>query len=409
MARLRRSCNARNARCRRQKVVVSSAYVLLSGGNSAATPPGVEVAFLAPGKISSRHVAKVLGLVAKKSDVQAEGTLLVLRDKTMSSKYTLVLALVALVAEDPEKLPALKELVLRSATEGQLPVEQWPQELQALVGPPDAEIHPELLAEAYVIARHGDGPDWDFMASLLGAYRLREGHSEVPPNHREVGLELGDWLAGQRVRAAEGQLGPERFQRLQDFGVCFTEQKLEWQRRYSQLMAFRNLQGDADVEELSRWIKDQRSKSRRKKLSQAQRRQLELLGIDMPGEPAASREELWAAKLAALKRFMEREGHADVPSKHMEDGIKLGAWIDSVRSSFKAGKLPAARAAQLQDLGLELKQRRAQFDSYLEALEQFVGREDHSHVPLCHVEGKLALGQWLESQRRCAFYGRMEE
>ncbi|CAJ1363294.1 unnamed protein product [Effrenium voratum] len=223
MARLRRSCNARNARCRRQKeipvfhsVVVSSAYVLLSGGNSAATPPGVEVAFLAPGKISSRHVAKVLGLVAKKSDVQAEGTLLVLRDKTMSSKYTLVLALVALVAEDPEKLPALKELVLRSATEGQLPVEQWPQELQALVGPPDAEIHPELLAEAYVIARHGDGPDWDFMASLLGAYRLRQGHSEVPPNHREVGLELGDWLAGQRVRAAEGQLGPERFQRLQE-------------------------------------------------------------------------------------------------------------------------------------------------------------------------------------------------
>lgn len=38
---------------------MSSAYVLLSGGNSAATPPGVEVAFLAPGKISSRHVAKV--------------------------------------------------------------------------------------------------------------------------------------------------------------------------------------------------------------------------------------------------------------------------------------------------------------------------------------------------------------
>ena len=36
-------------------------------------------------------------------------------------------SLEALVAEDPEKLPALKELVLRSATEGQLPVEQWPQ------------------------------------------------------------------------------------------------------------------------------------------------------------------------------------------------------------------------------------------------------------------------------------------
>ena len=32
----------------------------------------------------------------------------------------------------------------------------------------------------------------------------------------QVGLELGDWLAGQRVRAAEGQLGPERFQRLQE-------------------------------------------------------------------------------------------------------------------------------------------------------------------------------------------------
>lgn len=66
-------------------------------------------------------------------------------------------------------------------------------------------------------------PDWYFKADLLSAVKLREGHVDLPLNHMEVGVPLGNWLHKQVEEAQQGHLEAEKFDRLADLGVSFDE------------------------------------------------------------------------------------------------------------------------------------------------------------------------------------------
>ncbi|MFE4999260.1 Helicase associated domain protein [Streptomyces mirabilis] len=67
----------------------------------------------------------------------------------------------------------------------------------------------------------------------------------------------------------------------------------------------------------------------------------------------------WATHLAAARQFHAREGHLRVPRKHVEEmageggevtAVRLGGWLDNTRR--RAGRLPAARRAELDALGM---------------------------------------------------------
>jgi hypothetical protein len=62
----------------------------------------------------------------------------------------------------------------------------------------------------------------------------------------------------------------------------------------------------------------------------------------------------WAANMAAARQFYAREGHFQVPRKHVEevDGVphKLGMFADNARR--RADKLSAERRAELDALGM---------------------------------------------------------
>ena len=133
-----------------EPVVVSSVNVLLENRS---TPP-VEAAFVSPGKISSLHLGKMIGLVSKLSDQTSYdyGSVLVLRDKTRASEVTLALVLAALVGEDPLMINSLKQLVLLCvALDKDLPSNEWPSEIRDLVCD-DCTIPRHVLAEALQIA-----------------------------------------------------------------------------------------------------------------------------------------------------------------------------------------------------------------------------------------------------------------
>jgi len=42
---------------------------------------------------------------------------------------------------------------------------------------------------------------------------------------------------------------------------------------------------------------------------------------------------IWDQKFEALETFVKREGHARVPTDHVEDGVKLGSWVAEQRSN----------------------------------------------------------------------------
>ena len=118
-------------------------------------------------------------------------------------------------------------------------------------------------------------------------------------------------------------------------------------------------------------------------------------------------------RLAALRQFVDREGHAMVGAGTVEsfEGTdhKLGSWVSSQRTQFKKGLLSAERIASLETVpGWKWDAHEANFQMMLAVLRQFVEREGHSRVPKGHVESfegtdNNLLNSWVQ-HKRTAFH-----
>ncbi|MFB7669032.1 helicase associated domain-containing protein [Kitasatospora sp. NPDC056138] len=97
-------------------------------------------------------------------------------------------------------------------------------------------------------------------------------------------------------------------------------------------------------------------------LDQEQRDLLAALGIGEDVElaaaraaaaakPKVSRADRFGAGLAALKTFVEREGHVRVPRTHKEGGVSLGSWLNNRKA--RRAKLTLGQLAQLAEHGVE--------------------------------------------------------
>ncbi|MFE2839683.1 helicase associated domain-containing protein [Streptomyces mirabilis] len=83
-----------------------------------------------------------------------------------------------------------------------------------------------------------------------------------------------------------------------------------------------------------------------------------VLGLEPAGEAeqpsARTQADRWAGHLAAARQFHAREGHLNVPRKHVEDvggvPVKLGGFLDNTRR--RAAKLTLERHAELDALGM---------------------------------------------------------
>ena len=148
---------------------------------------------------------------------------------------------------------------------------------------------------------------------------------------------------------------------------------------------------------LGRWVGAQRGTYKRGKLPGGRRQALEALdGWTWDPQDAA-----WREGLDYARRFVVREGHARVPLRHVENGFRLGQWINSQRADYKRDELSAERREALEALdGWVWGQQDAAWQKGLRYGKRFVAREGHARVPAEHVEDGFELGSWVGWQRR---------
>lgn len=172
---------------------------------------------------------------------------------------------------------------------------------------------------------------------LLLRYIEREGNAHVSQSHLECGLKLGSWAHNQRMFYKRGELAAAVKTRL---------------------------------EALPGWSWDLRGAN-------------------------------WESGFAALASFIKREGNALVPRDHVEGEVNLGVWVGTQRSFYKSGVLEADRVARLAALpGWSWDTLQDSWDSAFKALTDFIEREGHARMPRTHVEGGIALGNWVLVQRQ---------
>ncbi|MEU3910404.1 Helicase associated domain protein [Streptomyces sp. NPDC029721] len=207
--------------------------------------------------------------------------------------------------------------------------------------------------------------------SVARAYYSVHGHLAAPREAAVDGYPLGTWLANRRREArmetgTPGALSTARRTALQDIDPYWCpEWDVAWQRRYVLLHRHVSEGGSPAVapghmtagEDIGVWCARQRAAW--DTLGPEQRRLLAALGMtpDTGCTPDAGRvaqNDKFRRNLSAAQAYAQREGHLNIPRKHVEslDGteIKLGIWVSNQRS--RKASLPPERIKALDSLGM---------------------------------------------------------
>ena len=199
---------------------------------------------------------------------------------------------------------------------------------------------------------------WEEMFNLLFQFKEREGHLDVPQNHKEDGKNLGKWISTQRYLQKQGVLDDYREKRLNDIGVSWDLTYLlgeRWEEMYDLLVQFNQREGHSNVprghvengESLGSWLDNQRGFHRKGVLEADREKKLNDIGVSWHYD-----NDRWEEMYNLLVQFREREGHANVPERHVEDGENLGKWLSKQRYYRKKGSLKADRREKLDGLGI---------------------------------------------------------
>jgi len=255
---------------------------------------------------------------------------------------------------------------------------------------------------------------WEEGFAHLMRFVKREGHALVPQTHIEDGFKLGSWVTRQRTSYKRGKEYPERQRRLDELeGWVWDTLATRWEEGFAHLMRFVKREGHAlvptghlqDGFRLGQWVGVQRTVYSKGGLDPKRQRRLEALKGWAWDRLTAQ----WEEGFAHLVQFVDREGHALVPSDHIEDEFRLGGWVVRQRTARKAGRLEKERQRRLDELsGWAWDRLTAQWEEGFATLKRFVQREGHAIVAVGHVEGQFRLGGWVRKQRMAWKSGKVQ-
>ena len=256
---------------------------------------------------------------------------------------------------------------------------------------------------------------WEDGFRMLEEFVAERGDARVPTTYvAPSGYKLGDWVDRQRGMYLEQRLDPSRAVRLSELpGWSWDRKKiarrnaLVWDDAFSLLVAYVSREGNALVPRryemadgycLGAWVHAQRKL--REGLPAERRSMLEAL----PGWSWAvqdAREAIRERGLRELQGFVNREGHAKVPTDYVtSDGFRLGGWVQKQRSMVD--RLPIGHRAQLEglpDWTWDVLSDRWE-DGFSHLLD-FARSMGHANVPVGFVgEDGYPLGRWVQIQRR---------
>ena len=259
------------------------------------------------------------------------------------------------------------------------------------------------------------GAKWEEGFRCLQEFCDRNGHARVSKGYStEDGFPLGAWVHGQRQRYKK--LGQDRKSRLERLpGWVWNTRDAAWHKGFEALTRFAEREGHALVPakhievgfKLGVWVGSQRRAGNR--LSPDEVAVLNSLPGWVWDAREAQREGRFQQGLEHFLAYRNREGHALVPAKHVENGFTLGGWVDGVRQDLRRGKLSPDKIPCLKDAGFVFDALEARWNRMYDVLSAFARREGHARVTAGTSEGREPLGDWVSTQRQFRKKGKLSE
>ena len=118
-----------------------------------------------------------------------------------------------------------------------------------------------------------------------------------------------------------------------------------------------------------------------------------------------TQEESWDENFALLGRFVAREGHADVPEEHEEDGKPIGNWVANMKYLRAWRNLRPEWESRLESLP---GWRWLSGDDFF-LLARFAVEQSHTRVPVDYVDEGRPIGQWVKELRKTYSMGMLSQ
>jgi superfamily II DNA or RNA helicase len=253
---------------------------------------------------------------------------------------------------------------------------------------------------------------WKDNFERLRSFAEREGHVRVPRGHREDDRALSVWMQRQRRQHLAGRLEAEKSKLLETLpGWRWSPYTDNWQDGYERLRGFVERDGhpnvpdtfiDEDGFKLGQWVQRQRRSSRSQTLRRLTPERRALLEA-LPGWTWDVSEAMWDEGYSRLLKFVEREGHADIPTNYRDsDGFGLGRWVANQRGERQRGRLDEKHRDRLEAVpGWMWNTLTADWERAFQRLSQYLARTGTSAVSASYVEDDgFNLGQWVHTQKR---------
>ncbi|MBS0638086.1 MAG: helicase associated domain-containing protein [Verrucomicrobia bacterium] len=240
---------------------------------------------------------------------------------------------------------------------------------------------------------------------LLHQFLEREKHANVPLRHKEAGYSLGNWV--YKKRASKDSLSQDERLKFENLpGWTWDSREDSFNKGLAMLKVYRDREKHCDVPaehiengfNLGKFVSYMRTSFSKGTLDLDKKAQLD----EIPGWKFSVIDSQWEAGYIALKQYITREGHSRVPTRHSENGFKLGNWVCRQRTAYRA--VPKGISSERIRLLEEIPEwvwdpAKEDFKRKLMLLREYAEREKHAKVPQKHIEQGFALGDFVSDLR----------
>jgi hypothetical protein len=88
---------------------------------------------------------------------------------------------------------------------------------------------------------------WEQAFSAAKKFNKRERHWDIPDDHIEDGVKIGNWVSVQRGARNKGKLSHDRLMRLDAVGFSWDPRSQNWEMRFKLLEQFQKREGHCRV------------------------------------------------------------------------------------------------------------------------------------------------------------------
>lgn len=260
---------------------------------------------------------------------------------------------------------------------------------------------------------------WELMYQKAEAYYTLHGNLNVSKGYRTAeGYPLGQWLQTQRrIRAGtvHGLLTAEQIVKLDAVGMVWDSRRdIAWETNYRAAQQYFQNHGNLKVPAqyktpdgvgLGSWISNLRTYRK----NQMQRHYLtpeRIAALDAIGMIWDVPDYLWQQYYGACLSYFQEHGDLNVPLSYITDhGIRLGVWVQQMRSACRNGRenapLSHEQMQALEAIGMTWQRRSdVQWERGYAAALTYYKNFGNLNVPTTYqTQEGFRLGRWICRQR----------